>query len=115
MNSNRQKRHRRIRAKIKGKTIRPRLCVFRSAKHIYAQIIDDRTGKVLLSARDLELNPKKGEPKTKVDIAFKVGEMIAKKALEKKISKIIFDRGGYKYHGRVKSLAEGARKQGLKF
>lgn len=90
---------------------RPRLCVFRSNKHIYAQIIDDEKGITLVSASDLELKSKKN----RIETAFEVGKLIAKKALEKKIEKVVFDRSRYKYHGRVKSLAEGAREGGLKF
>jgi len=104
----RYRRHKRVRAKIFGKKEKPRLCVFRSAKHIYAQIIDDERGKTMVSASDLEL--KKQEDKAK-----EVGKLIAKKALEKKIEKVVFDRGGYNYHGKVKALAEGAREGGLKF
>lgn len=105
----RLRRHKRIRGRISGTKSIPRLCVFRSLKHIYAQLIDDDTGKVLIGVRDHEI---KGN---KTEIASKVGELIATKTIEKKISKIVFDRGGYKYHGRVKALAEGARKAGLKF
>lgn len=104
----RYRRHKRVRAKIFGKKEKPRLCVFRSAKHIYAQIIDDERGKTMVSASDLELKKVK-------DKAKEVGKLIAKKALEKKIAKVIFDRGGYNYHGKVKALAEGAREGGLKF
>ena len=121
----RYRRHRRVRAKIQGTVKTPRLCVFRSANHIYAQLIDDEKGKTLLSASDLEINPvkfalqlfngvKKRKEK-KAALAAEVGRIIAKKAVAKKINKVIFDRGGYKYHGRVKSLAEGAREGGLKF
>ena len=118
----RQKRRLRIRAKIFGRLKRPRLSVFRSNKHIYAQVIDDSKGATLVSASDLELvKPKKKtdgtkkelELQTKKDIAFLLGDLLAKKALKKKIKKVIFDRGGYRYHGRVKALAEGARKGGL--
>lgn len=97
------RRHRRVRAKIKGTADIPRLCVFRSNKYIYAQIINDDNGKTLANAKDVLAN------------ASKVGKIIAEKAIEQKISKIVFDRGGYKYHGRVKALAEGAREGGLKF
>lgn len=108
----RYRRHRRVRAKIQGTAETPRLCVFRSANHIYAQLIDDEKGKTLLSASDLEIKKRKEK---KAVLAVEVGRIIAKKAIEKKINKVIFDRGGYKYHGRVKSLAEGAREGGLKF
>jgi large subunit ribosomal protein L18 len=109
----RKRRHKRIRAKIFGIEKRPRLCVFRSTKHIYAQLIDDEKGHTIASANDLEL---KGiEKMTKIEKAKEVGKLIAKKAKEKNIEKVVFDRGGYKYHGRVKALAEGAREGGLKF
>lgn len=100
---NRETRHKRIRAKIFGSKERPRLSVFRSNKYIYAQLIDDDAGKTITNVYAVLKN------------AEKVGESIAKKALEKKIKTIVFDRGGYKYHGRVKALAEAARKEGLKF
>ena len=127
----RQKRHKRVRAKIHGTAKVPRLCVFRSNRHIYAQLIDDEKGKTLVSANDLIIKPKtksqkvktknqKGEKDKKmltkkIGLAYEVGKLIAKKASEKKIKKVVFDRGGYKYHGRLKALAEGARKAGLKF
>lgn len=111
----RQKRHKRIRAKVHGKTDRPRICVFRSNKHIYAQLIDDDKNKIIVSAKDLEIKTEKQGSRNNKDIAFKVGELIAKKAQEKKINQVVFDRGGYKYHGKIKALAEGARKGGLKF
>ena len=109
----RYRRHKRVRAKIFGTKEVPRLSVFRSAKHIYGQLINDEKGQTLISASDLELRRKKG--KTKVEKAREVGKLIAKKALAKKIEKVVFDRGGYAYHGRVKALAEGAREGGLKF
>ncbi|MBI2625310.1 MAG: 50S ribosomal protein L18 [Candidatus Nealsonbacteria bacterium] len=112
-NEKRIRRHKRVRAKIFGTAVRPRLCVFRSGKHIYAQLIDDIKGKTLDSASDLEL--KKTKIKGRVASSNEVGKLIAKKALEKKIEKAVFDRGGYRYHGRVKSFAEGAREGGLKF
>jgi len=102
------RRHRRVRAKIFGKKEKPRLCVFRSQKHIYAQLIDDEKGKTIVSTSDLEMKKIK-------DKAKEVGKLIAKKAKDLKIEKVVFDRGGYKYHGRVKALAEGARAGGLKF
>lgn len=89
---------------------RPRLSVFVSNKHVYAQIIDDQKGRTLVSARDEEA----GGGKT-IEIAEKVGELIGKRAKEKKIKKVVFDRGGYRYHGRVKAIAEAARKEGLEF
>lgn len=106
-------RHRRIRAKIKGTVLIPRLCVFRSNRHIYCQLIDDQKGKTMIIASDMELKSKSKIQKSKA--AEEVGQLLAKKAVDKKIEKVIFDRGGYKYHGRIKALAEGARKGGLKF
>lgn len=111
----RKRRHQRVRAKIRIVKNRPRLCVFRSAKHIYAQLIDDEKHRILAAANDSEIKTEKGKPKGKTAVALKVGELIAERAKEKKITKAVFDRGGYKYHGRVKALAEGARKSGLKF
>lgn len=107
------KRHRRVRAKIFGTAKLPRLCAFRSNKHIYAQLIDDENSKTILSANDIEL---KNKAKEKMSVlASKVGELIAEKAEKEKIKKVLFDRGGYKYHGTIKALAEGARKKGLEF
>ena len=108
----RYRRHKRIRSKIRGTAARPRLSVFRSLSHIYAQLVDDEKGKIIASASDLELKKSK---KKKVEKAKEIGKLISKKALEKKIEKVVFDRGGYQYHGRVKALAEGAREGGLKF
>ena len=107
----RLRRHRRVRGKVSGTSECPRLDVFRSAKHIYAQIIDDTTGKTLVAASSLE----KGFDGYggNAAAAGKVGEAIAKKALDKGIKKVVFDRGGFVYMGRVKALAEGARKGGL--
>lgn len=115
----RARRHIRVRAKISGTGNKPRLCVFRSNKHIYASLIDDEKHQTLLVANDKEVKKIKSEKEDKMSgkivISYKVGELIAQKALKNKIETIVFDRGGYKYHGRVKSLAEGARKGGLKF
>jgi len=108
----REKRRARIRARVKGTKARPRLSVFRSLKHTNAQIIDDLSGKTLVSVNDLELKVKKGK---KLEKAKAVGLLIAKKAQEKKIKKVVFDRAGHKYHGRIKALAEGAREGGLEF
>ena len=109
----RAKRHTRVRGKISGTPERPRLNVFRSAKHIYAQIIDDVNGVTLASASsmDKEFEGKGGN----TEGARKVGAMVAKRAAEKGIAEVVFDRGGFLYHGRVKELAEGARDIGLKF
>lgn len=108
----------RIRKKMKGSNSVPRLSVFRSNKNIYAQLIDDESAKTITFASSLAELKSKTEGKSKVskiDLAAVVGETLARNALKKNIKKIIFDRGGYKYHGRVKSLAESARKGGLKF
>ncbi|MBL7156264.1 MAG: 50S ribosomal protein L18 [Candidatus Pacebacteria bacterium] len=116
------RRHKRVRAKISGTASCPRLCVFRSNKHIYAQLINDETRKTIGSASDLGLKIKKEKTKEtekplagKIAIAYEVGRLIAEKAIKNKIEKVVFDRGGYKYHGRVKALAEGGRNVGLKF
>ena len=103
----------RTKGRILGTSQRPRLHVFRTPKHIYAQLIDDEKGKTLLSLSDIKMKIKKGEGKTAV--AYEVGKAFAAKVLEKKIEKVVFDRGGRKYHGRVKAVAEGAREGGLKF
>ena len=113
-NAARLKRHKRVRAKISGTPERPRLNVFRSAKHIYAQIIDDVAGNTLVSASSLDKEIE-GNGGNKTEAAGKVGKSIASKALEKGISEVVFDRSGYIYHGRVKELAEAAREGGLKF
>jgi len=105
----RQIRHKRVRAKIIGDVNKPRLCVFRSNQHIYAQLIDDANNKTIAAVNDSEIKGKKTET------AKKIGLLIAEKAKEKKITEVVFDRGGYQYHGRVKALAEGAREGGLKF
>jgi len=112
----RLRRHSRVRAKVKGTTARPRLCVFRSLDNIYAQIIDDSQGHTLTAASTLE-NEVKSElaGKAKKDTSELVGSLVAKRALEKGIKEVVFDRGGYKYHGRVKALADAARQAGLKF
>lgn len=110
-NTARLKRHARVRKKISGTAARPRLNVFRSTKHIYAQLIDDVAGVTLASASSME----KGFEGGNKEAAKKVGMAIARKAQEKGISEIVFDRSGYIYHGRVKELAEGAREGGLKF
>jgi large subunit ribosomal protein L18 len=109
----RYKRHRRVRNKLSGTPERPRLNVFRSENHIYAQIIDDTAGRTLCSASSVE----KGFEGSggNCEAARKVGRLIAERALEKGIDTVVFDRGGYIYHGRVKELAEGAREGGLKF
>lgn len=107
----RETRHKRIRKKIKGTSFCPRLTVFRSNKHIFVQLIDDNKGKTIISASDI----KKKIKGNKTEVAKKIGVELAKMAKEKKIEKVVFDRGGYKYHGRIKAVAEGAREEGLKF
>ena len=104
------RRHRRIRKKIEGLQDRPRLNVFRSSRHIYVQIINDELGETIASASSLN-----STQENNIEIASNVGAMIADKAKELGVSKVVFDRGGYKYHGRVKALAEAARDGGLKF
>lgn len=108
------KRKKRVRAKLSGSSKRPRLSVFRSNKAIYAQFIDDAKSVTLFSLSDKALK-KKAKGKTKTEKAYMVGEEIAKKAKAKGIRSVVFDRSAYKYHGRVKAVAEGARKGGLKF
>ena len=104
-------RHRRVRKNVRGVADRPRLAVFRSSNHIYAQVIDDDRGHTLASATSLEA--KSGE--TKTDVAKSVGEAVARLALAAGVTRVVFDRGGYKYHGRVKALADAARSEGLSF
>lgn len=124
----RARRHKRVRSRIFGTSARPRLSVFRSNRHIWVQLIDDVSGNSILTASDLDvgLRIKSKSPKekvkspkyqaiTKLAAAEKIGETIAKKAQEKNITTIVFDRGGYKYHGIVRAIAQGARKGGLKF
>ncbi|MBI4037535.1 50S ribosomal protein L18 [Candidatus Curtissbacteria bacterium] len=108
----RKTRHQRIRNKVIGTEKRPRLSVHKSNKFIYAQIISDIESKTLTSASDHQI---KGQGKSKVERAFEVGKLIAKNAMTKKISSVVFDRGGNKFHGRIKALAEGAREGGLVF
>lgn len=108
----RQKKKARIRRKLSGTQERPRLCVFRSSKHLYAQVIDDATGTTLVSASTLDVDGLKNANK---DTATAIGKEIAKRAQAKNIKAVVFDRNGYLYHGRVKSLAEGAREAGLEF
>lgn len=127
----RARRQKRVRAKIFGTEERPRLCVFRSGKHIYAQLVNDEKGITLVFAKDQELKTEllketKMEKRTKssltekkktrkINIAYGVGKLLAVKALKNKIEKVVFDRREYAYHGKVKALAEGAREGGLKF
>lgn len=113
LNAKRQRRHKRVRAVIKGTAARPRLNVFRSLQHIYAQLVDDDAGRTLASAstQDKEIAGSGGNK----EAARKVGKLLAERAKEKKITAVVFDRGGYLYHGRVQELAEGAREGGLQF
>ena len=108
----RTQRHRKIRAKIKGTAECPRLSVFRSNQYLYLQLIDDIIGKTIVA---FDNSKEKGQKGSKVEAAKKLGQLIAKEAITKKIEKVVFDRGGYRYHGRVKAAAEGAREAGLKF
>jgi large subunit ribosomal protein L18 len=115
-NKSRKKRHRIIRKSIQGTPERPRLNVFRSSKHIYAQIIDDTQMKTITSSSTIDKDvAEKLEGMTKKEAAELVGKNIAEKAKKEGIEKVVFDRGGYLYHGRVKALADGARENGLKF
>ena len=113
-NLNRKARHARVRNKIEGTSERPRLNVYRSGKHIYAQIIDDTTKSTLASASTLDKTLELTSTANK-EAAKKIGETIAKKAIEKGVESVVFDRSGYIYHGRIKELADGAREAGLKF
>lgn len=112
----RLKRKKRIRKKLIGSADRPRLCVFRSAKHIYAQVIDDSVGQTLVAASSAEKAVRdKAESKNKVADANVVGQVIGQRAMEKGVKQVVFDRNGFLYHGRIKAVSEGARKAGLKF
>ncbi len=112
----RKRRHKRVRKKVFGTPERPRLAVFRSNKHIYAQIIDDVKGHTLVAASTLDKELREKLQKTwNKEAAREVGKLIGKRALEKGIKKVVFDRGGFKYHGRIKELADGAREAGLEF
>lgn len=111
-----QKRHLRIRQKIQGNTTRPRLAVYKSNQHIYAQIIDDLNQKTMVAASSLSPEIKNDQQRgLNIKCAQLVGELIAKKAMAKNIQFVVFDRGGFRYHGRIKALAEAARTAGLKF
>ena len=110
------KRRRRIRKRIQGTTGRPRLCVFRSARHIYAQIIDDTRGLTLVSASSTEVEIRQKEKfENKIALATFIGKQVGERAREKGIQKVVFDRNGFLYHGRVKAVSEGARESGLEF
>jgi large subunit ribosomal protein L18 len=109
-----RKRHQRVRLRISGTPERPRLNVFRSLNHIYAQVIDDTVGHTLAAASSLEREIREAGGK-KTEQATRVGQLVAQRALARGIRRVVFDRGGYRYHGRVKALAEGARQAGLEF
>ena len=112
--ASRVKRHTRLRLRLSGTDARPRLAVFRSLNHIYAQVIDDTSGTTVAAASSLETGLK-GSDGTKVDDAKRVGQLVAERARQAGIDKVVFDRAGFKYHGRVRSLAEAAREAGLDF
>ncbi|MDD5092997.1 MAG: 50S ribosomal protein L18 [Dehalococcoidia bacterium] len=111
---NRTRRHLRVRKKVSGTATKPRLCVFRSLKHIYAQLLDDSEGRTLVSASSFDTTKEAG-PKSKSEDAKLVGTLLGKRALDIGVEQVVFDRGGYRYHGRVKILADAAREAGLKF
>ena len=112
----RRRVHQRVRMRVEGTSERPRLCVFRSIGHIYAQVIDDRAGKTLVSASSADAETKKGlKGGGNIAAAKVVGKAVAQRAKAAGIGKVVFDRGGYKYHGRVKALADAAREAGLQF
>ena len=109
-------RHQRVRKNVNGSSERPRMSVYRSLNHTYAQVIDDKKGVTLVSASSLEMSVKnKLTDKSKKEIASLVGSLIAERAMDNGLKEVIFDRGGYKYHGRVKAMADAAREGGLKF
>jgi large subunit ribosomal protein L18 len=112
----RERRQRRVRAKVQGTADRPRLNVFRSSRHIFAQIIDDAKGHTLVAASTLDTDVRvKAKELKKQDEAKAVGKLIAQRAKDKGLKQVVFDRGGFRYHGRVKALADGAREGGLEF
>jgi large subunit ribosomal protein L18 len=111
----RERRRRRVRAKVYGVSARPRLNVFRSAKHIYAQVIDDDAGHTLAAASSLDVDIREQKGLKKVEEAAAVGKLLAQRAQAKQIKQVVYDRAGYRYHGRVKAVADGAREGGLEF
>ena len=115
--SGRERRHRRVRQKVKGTSERPRLCVVRSLNHIYAQVIDDSQGKTLAAAstRSADIADELKKAKGNIEKSKLVGTLLAKKAVEANVKQVVFDRGGYKYHGRIKAVADSAREGGLEF
>jgi len=115
-NVHRQRVHQRVRTKLSGSAERPRLCVYRSLGHIYAQVIDDQSGKTIVSASSVDKDTKKGlKGGGNVAAAKVIGKTVAERAKAAGVTKVVFDRGGYKYHGRVKALADAAREAGLQF
>ncbi len=115
-NAIRRRKHLRVRKTVSGTTERPRLCVYRSNSHIYAQVIDDTTGNTLVAASSLDKDVKSQvQNGGNIEAAKEVGKLIAQRAQDKKITEVVFDRGGYIYHGRVAALAEAAREAGLQF
>lgn len=114
-NSARKTRHKRVRGKVQGTAEMPRLNVFFSLKYVYAQLIDDTDNKILAAVNSLKLGKTLKESKSKVDWAKEVGKKIAEESVKNGVSKVVFDRGGYKYHGKVKALADAARENGLVF
>lgn len=114
VNEQRLKRHRRVRKKISGSAERPRLAVYRSNKHLYAQLVDDRDGRTIAAASSLDPELR-GANGNSTSTATKVGQLVAERAMSKGIKAVVFDRGGYRFHGKVKALAEGAREKGLEF
>jgi large subunit ribosomal protein L18 len=108
----RKRRHQRVRKKVRGSTARPRLSVFRSSRHVYAQLIDDTTGRTLVAASTMEADARSGATST-VDAAKSVGQRLGERAKAGGVSQVVFDRGGFRYHGRVAAVAEGAREAGL--
>ncbi len=110
----RARRHRRVRKKVGGTADRPRLAVYRSLRHVYAQVVDDDEGRTLVGVSDLSDGLSKEKP-GKVGVSFAVGKLVASKAQERGIKRVVFDRAGYPYHGRVRAVAEGARDGGLEF
>lgn len=112
----RRRRQRRVRKKVRGNGVRPRLMVFRSARHIYAQVISDEEGRTLIAASSLAREVRQSAAgKGNVETSRAVGELLARKCLEQSISQVVFDRNGFLYHGRVRALADAAREAGLKF
>jgi len=111
----RKNRHRRVRKRISGSAERPRLAVFRSNRHLYAQLINDLDGRTIVSASTMDPALKSGAKGPTAETAVKVGKLVAERALEKGVKTVVFDRGGFRFHGRVKALADAAREQGLSF